>query len=63
MAAKEIKGLIKDSDGQGGSGVGAGQSVRERRWTEIVSSVKRVTDIIAEIAAASQEQTHAGSIR
>ncbi|MGB3392244.1 MAG: methyl-accepting chemotaxis protein, partial [Stenotrophomonas sp.] len=55
-AAKEIKGLIEDSvekvsDGsalvhQAGSTMG-----------EIVSSVQRVTDIMAEISAASQEQS------
>jgi methyl-accepting chemotaxis protein len=55
-AAKEIKGLIQDSVQK----VGAGSELVNRSGKtleEIVSSVKRVTDIIAEIAAASQEQT------
>jgi methyl-accepting chemotaxis protein len=55
-AAKEIKGLITDSVAkvEGGSKLvdQAGQTMEE-----IVTSVKRVTDIMAEIAAASQEQT------
>ncbi|MDN8611487.1 methyl-accepting chemotaxis protein [Variovorax ginsengisoli] len=55
-AAKEIKGLIDDSVGK----VGAGSAlVAEAGHTmeEIVGSVKRVTDIMGEITAASQEQT------
>jgi methyl-accepting chemotaxis protein len=55
-AAKEIKGLIDDSVGKvqaGSSLVGeAGQTMQE-----IVGSVKRVTDIMGEITAASHEQT------
>ena len=54
-AAKEIKGLIQDSVAK----VEAGSELVNRSGetlTEIVGSVKRVTDIIAEIAAASQEQ-------
>jgi methyl-accepting chemotaxis protein len=55
-AAKEIKGLIQDSvqKVQDGSDLvnKSGQTLQE-----IVSSVKRVTDIIGEIAAASQEQS------
>ncbi|MGQ0646682.1 MAG: methyl-accepting chemotaxis protein [Gemmatimonadaceae bacterium] len=55
-AAKEIKGLIKESSAKVDLGSAlvneSGQSLRE-----IVSSVKRVTDIVAEIAAASREQT------
>jgi methyl-accepting chemotaxis protein len=55
-AAKEIKGLIDDSVGKVGVGsvlVGeAGKTMQE-----IVGSVKRVTDIMGEITAASQEQT------
>jgi methyl-accepting chemotaxis protein len=54
-AAKEIKGLIKESiqcvtDGS--------ELVNQsgRTLEDIVNSVKRVTDIIAEISAASQEQ-------
>jgi ABC-type transporter Mla subunit MlaD len=55
-AAKEIKGLIDNSVQK----VDAGSALVNRSGemlTEIVSSVKRVTDIIAEIAAASQEQS------
>ena len=55
QAAKEIKGLIEDSVGK----VGAARSrwsERARRW-EIVASVKRVTDIMGEISAASEEQS------
>ncbi|MEO7031244.1 MAG: methyl-accepting chemotaxis protein [Herbaspirillum sp.] len=55
-AAKEIKGLISDSVEKVDTGarlVGqAGQTM-----DEIVVSVKRVTDIIGEIASASAEQT------
>ena len=54
-AAKEIKGLIQDSVRKvenGSSLVNAsGQTLND-----IVASVKRVTDIVGEIAAASQEQ-------
>jgi methyl-accepting chemotaxis protein len=55
-AAKEIKKLIGDSVGKVEEG---GKQVAEAGKTmdEIVASVKRVTDIMAEIAAASQEQT------
>ncbi|MFL6620336.1 MAG: methyl-accepting chemotaxis protein, partial [Povalibacter sp.] len=55
-AAKEIKGLIQDSvrKVEGGSEL-VNQS--GQRLGEIVSSVKRVTDVIAEISAASSEQT------
>ncbi|HWI84690.1 MAG TPA: methyl-accepting chemotaxis protein, partial [Ramlibacter sp.] len=55
-AAKEIKALIDDSVGKVDAGsqlVGqAGDTMQE-----IVGSIKRVTDIMGEIAAASQEQT------
>ncbi len=55
-AAKEIKLLIEDSVGKVESGAKlvdqAGQTMEE-----IVTSVKRVTDIMAEITAASQEQS------
>jgi methyl-accepting chemotaxis protein len=55
-AAKEIKALISDSVTKVGDGSKlvdqAGQSMEE-----IVSAVKRVTNIMAEIAAASQEQS------
>jgi len=55
-AAKEIKTLITDSVNKVGQGT---RLVDEAGKTmgEIVSSVKRVTDIMAEIAAASEEQT------
>ena len=55
-AAKEIKTLIGDSVGKVEEG---SKQVAEAGKTmgEIVASVKRVTDIMAEIAAASQEQT------
>jgi len=54
-AAKEIKGLINESIQQ----VTDGSELVDqsgKTLTEIVGSVKRVTDIIAEITAASQEQ-------
>jgi methyl-accepting chemotaxis protein len=54
-AAKEIKDLIKESIQR----VTDGSELVDqsgKTLAEIVSSVKRVTDIIAEIAAASQEQ-------
>ncbi|WP_025138885.1 methyl-accepting chemotaxis protein [Achromobacter sp. DH1f] len=56
QAAKEIKGLIEDSVTK----VGAGSQQVERAGAtmqEIVSSVKRVTDIMGEISAASEEQS------
>jgi methyl-accepting chemotaxis protein len=56
-AAKEIKALIGDSV----SKVAAGSDAVARSGQtldEIVGSVKRVTDLIAEIAAASRQQTH-----
>lgn len=55
-AAKEIKGLISDSVGkveEGSRQVTQAGSTME----EIVQSVKRVTDIMAEISAASIEQS------
>jgi methyl-accepting chemotaxis protein len=54
-AAKEIKGLIKESIQRVNDG---SELVNQSGKTleEIVNSVKRVTDIIAEISAASQEQ-------
>jgi len=55
-AAKEIKTLISDSVEKVGTGTKlvdeAGKTMQE-----IVSSVKRVTDIMGEITAASQEQS------
>ena len=55
LAAKEIKGLIKESLQRVTDG---SELVNQSGKTlnEIVTSVKRVTDIIAEITAASQEQ-------
>ena len=55
-AAKEIKALIQDSVRK----VDAGSELVNRSGqtlTEIVASVKRVTDIVGEIAAASQQQS------
>ena len=55
-AAKEIKGLINDSDEK----VRVGSELVNqsgKALAEIVDSVKKVTDIVAEIAAASQEQS------
>jgi methyl-accepting chemotaxis protein len=55
-AAKEIKSLIDDSVDK----VDAGAKLVDQAGTtmeEIVDSVKRVTDIMGEIMAASQEQT------
>jgi uncharacterized protein Yka (UPF0111/DUF47 family) len=54
-AAKEIKGLIQDSVAK----VEAGSNLVNQSGhtlSEIVTSVKRVTDIVSEIAAASREQ-------
>ena len=55
-AAKEIKELITDSVNKTAEGT---QQVENAGHTmqEIVTSVKRVSDIIGEIAAASQEQS------
>jgi methyl-accepting chemotaxis protein len=55
-AAREIKGLIQDSVGK----VEAGSSLVTQAGTtlgDIVTSVKRVSDMIADIAAASGEQS------
>jgi methyl-accepting chemotaxis protein len=54
-AAKEIKGLIQDSVGKVEAGTKLVNQSGET-LNEIVTSVKRVTDIVAEIAAASREQ-------
>lgn len=55
-AAKEIKTLIDDSVGKVTSG---SQLVEQAGATmnDIVASIKRVTDVVAEISAASQEQS------
>ena len=55
-AAREIKGLIGNSVGQ----VETGSRLVEQAGTtmeEVVNSVRRVTDIMAEIRSASEEQT------
>jgi len=56
QAAKDIKDLITNSNGQVKNGVDlvnrAGQSL-----TEIVASIKKVTAVVSEIASASQEQS------
>lgn len=55
-AAKEIKTLIDDSVGKVTSG---SQLVEQAGATmnDIVANIKRVTDVVAEISAASQEQS------
>jgi methyl-accepting chemotaxis protein len=55
-AAKEIKSLISDSVGKVESGSKLVSAAGET-MEEIVGSVRRVTDIMAEISAASQEQS------
>ncbi|WP_034294266.1 methyl-accepting chemotaxis protein [Herbaspirillum sp. RV1423] len=55
-AAKEIKGLIDDSVEKVGSGSKLVQEAGQT-MTEVVASVKRVTDIVGEISSASQEQS------
>ncbi|MDO9117634.1 MAG: methyl-accepting chemotaxis protein [Nitrospira sp.] len=55
-AAKEIKGLINESVQKVSDGSGL-VSQCGKTLEEIVSSVKRVADIVSEISAASQEQT------
>jgi methyl-accepting chemotaxis protein len=55
-AAKEIKTLIDDSVNKVGAGT-AQVAEAGRTMEEIVASVRRVTDIMGEISAASQEQT------
>lgn len=55
-AAKEIKGLIKDSAEKVRNG-SALVDQTGRSLAGIVDSVKKVNDIVAEIAAASQEQS------
>ncbi len=55
-AAKEIKGLIDDSVSKVANG-SALVDQAGKTMGEIVTSVQRVTDIMSEIAAASQEQS------
>ncbi|GAA4348229.1 methyl-accepting chemotaxis protein [Variovorax defluvii] len=55
-AAKDIKSLIDDSAGKVNAGAAlVGEA--GRTMEEVVASVRRVTDIIGEITAASHEQT------
>ncbi|KAF1705204.1 methyl-accepting chemotaxis protein [Pseudoxanthomonas kaohsiungensis] len=54
-AAKEIKSLIEDSTGRVADGAALAEQAG-KTMGEIVASVQRVTDIMAEISAASQEQ-------
>jgi methyl-accepting chemotaxis protein len=56
-AAKEIKALIDDSVGKVDTG---SRLVDEAGMTmgEVVDSIRKVTDIVAEISAATGEQTH-----
>ncbi len=55
-AAKEIKGLIEESVGSVASGKTLVESAGSKMQS-LVHSVKRVTDIISEISAASEEQS------
>lgn len=55
-AAKEIKELITDSVSKTAEGTAQVENAG-KTMQEIVTSVKRVTDIIGEISAASQEQS------
>jgi methyl-accepting chemotaxis protein len=59
-AAKEIKTLIGDSVEKVDTGAKLVDQAG-RRWTKIVASVKRVTDIMAEITAASPSRAPASS--
>ena len=56
-AAKEIKGLIGDSVEQGRRRQQAGRTRPAGRWRRSSPACKRVTDIMGEITAASQEQS------
>ncbi|HET8611126.1 MAG TPA: methyl-accepting chemotaxis protein [Burkholderiales bacterium] len=55
-AAKEIKALIEDSVGKVDSG-SALVDQAGKTMCEVVTSVKRVTDLMGEVTAASQEQS------
>ncbi|ASU36898.1 hypothetical protein hmeg3_00405 [Herbaspirillum sp. meg3] len=55
-AAKEIKSLIDDSVDKVGSGTRLVEQAG-KTMSDVVSSVKRVSDIVAEISAATQEQS------
>ncbi len=57
-AAKEIKSLIGDSVEKVGARQQTASTTRQAAtMNEVVESIRRVTDIMAEITAASQEQT------
>ena len=55
-AAKEIKGLIGDASGKVEAGSALVQDAG-RTMDDVVASVRRVSDIVAEISAASAEQS------
>ena len=55
-AAKEIKGLIKDSGGKVEKGSALVNQTGET-LSEIVNAVKKVSDIVAEISASAEEQS------
>ena len=55
-AAREIKGLITDSVARADAGAGLVDQAGDK-MQEIVTSIQRVTDIMAEISAASTEQS------
>ncbi|WP_348995308.1 methyl-accepting chemotaxis protein [Achromobacter sp. HNDS-1] len=55
QAAREVKTLIEASVGKVAEGAGQAENAGAT-MQEVVASVKRVTDIMGEIAAASQEQ-------
>ena len=55
-AAREIKGLITDSVARADTGAGLVDQAGSK-MQEIVTSIQRVTDIMAEISAASTEQS------
>ena len=55
-AAKEIKGLIRDSVAKAADGAQVAESAG-RTMREVVDSVQRVTDLIQEISLAAQEQS------
>ena len=56
-AAKEIKALIQRQRGEGRGGLRCWSTQSGHTLEQIVGSVKKVTDIVAEIAAASREQS------
>ena len=55
QAAREVKALIEASVSKVAEGAGQAENAGTTMH-EVVASVKRVTDIMGEIAAASQEQ-------